>query len=167
MTAVRARVTSGNPPTAVQMLGFDILDWGKQGVVADLNDVAAKGGWDKTVPVALQKFSKFNGKWIAAPVNIHSTNWIWANKDVLAKAGVTAEPKTFEEFIAAAEKVQKAGFIAIAHGGQPWQEATIFDSVVLATGGIDYYKKAFIELDRKSTVFPEKRSIVSPAEMWM
>ena len=70
---------------------------------------------------------------IAAPVNIHSSNWIWANKDVLAKAGVTAEPKTFEEFIAAAEKVQKAGFVAIAHGGQPWQEATIFDSIVLST----------------------------------
>jgi glucose/mannose transport system substrate-binding protein len=150
MTAVRARVTSGNPPTAVQMLGFDILDWAKQGVLADLNDVAAKNSWDKTVPPALQKFSKYNGKWIAAPVNIHSTNWIWANKDVLAKSGVTSEPKTFDEFIADAQKVQKAGFIAIAHGGQPWQEATIFDSVVLSTGGIDYYRKAFIELDPKA-----------------
>ncbi|WP_372527062.1 ABC transporter substrate-binding protein [Piscinibacter sp.] len=154
MTAVRARVTSGNPPTAVQMLGFDILDWGKQGVVADLNALATKEGWDKTVPAALQKFSKYNGKWIAAPVNIHSTNWIWANKDVLAKSGVTTEPKTFEEFIAAAEKVQKAGFIAIAHGGQPWQEATIFDGVVLSTGGIDYYRKAFIELDPKALNSP-------------
>jgi glucose/mannose transport system substrate-binding protein len=154
MTAVRARVTSGNPPTAVQMLGFDILDWGKQGVVADLNPLAAKEGWDKTVPTALQKFSKYNGKWIAAPVNIHSTNWIWANKEVLAKAGVTTEPKTFEEFIADAEKVQKAGFIAIAHGGQPWQEATIFDGVVLSTGGVDYYRKAFIELDAKALNSP-------------
>src|SRR3954467_2030542 len=36
MTVLRARVTSGNPPTAVQMLGFDITDWGKQGVVADI-----------------------------------------------------------------------------------------------------------------------------------
>ena len=150
MTAVRARVTAGNPPTAVQMLGFDIQDWGKQGVVADLNAVAAKEGWDKTVPAALQKFSKYDGKWIAAPVNIHSTNWVWANKDVLAKAGVTTEPKTFDEFIAAADKVQKAGFVALAHGGQPWQEATVFDSVVLATGGIDYYRKAFIELDAKT-----------------
>jgi glucose/mannose transport system substrate-binding protein len=150
MTAVRARVTAGNPPTAVQMLGFDILDWGKQGVLADLNDVATKNNWDKTVPAALQKFSKYNGKWIAAPVNIHSTNWIWANKEVLAKAGVTTEPKSFDEFIADAQKVQKAGFIAIAHGGQPWQEATIFDSVVMSTGGIDYYRKAFIELDPKA-----------------
>jgi len=154
MTAVRARVTSGNPPTAVQMLGFDIIDWSKQGVLADLNALAAKDGWDKKVPAPLQKFSKYNGKWIAAPVNIHSTNWIWANKDVLAKAGVTTEPKTFEEFIAAAEKVQKAGFVAIAHGGQPWQEATIFDSVVLATGGADYYRKAFIELDPKTLNSP-------------
>jgi glucose/mannose transport system substrate-binding protein len=150
MTAMRARVTSGNPPTAVQMLGYDILDWGKQGVLADLNALAAKENWDKTVPAALQKFSKHNGKWIAAPVNIHSTNWVWANKKVLTKAGVTGEPKTWDEFIAAAQKVQKAGFVALAHGGQPWQEATMFDGVVLATGGVDYYRKAFIELDAKA-----------------
>ncbi len=150
MTAVRARVTAGNPPTAVQMLGFDITDWGKQGVVADLNAVAAKEGWDKTVPAALQKFSKYNGKWIAAPVNVHSTNWVWANKEVLAKAGVTSEPKTWDEFIAAAEKVQKAGLVGIAHGGQPWQDATLFDGVAMSTGGIDYYRKALIDLDAKT-----------------
>jgi glucose/mannose transport system substrate-binding protein len=154
MTAVRARVTAGNPPTAVQMLGFDITDWGKQGVVADLNAVAAKEGWDKTVPAALQKFSKYNGKWIAAPVNVHSTNWVWANKEVLAKAGVTSEPKTWDEFIADAEKVQKAGFIGLAHGGQPWQDATLFDGVVMSTGGVDYYRKAFIDLDQKAINSP-------------
>jgi glucose/mannose transport system substrate-binding protein len=150
MTAVRARVTAGNPPTAVQMLGFDIQDWAKQGVLSDLNAIATKEGWDKTVPVALQKFSKYNGKWVSAPVNVHSTNWVWANKDVLAKAGVTSEPKTWEEFIAALDKVQKAGFIGLAHGGQPWQEATVFDGVVLATGGQEFYKKAFIDLDSKA-----------------
>ncbi|RZK89982.1 MAG: sugar ABC transporter substrate-binding protein, partial [Methylobacterium sp.] len=31
MTVLRARVTAGNAPTAVQMLGFDILDWAKEG----------------------------------------------------------------------------------------------------------------------------------------
>ncbi|WP_367847718.1 ABC transporter substrate-binding protein [Rhodoferax sp. WC2427] len=154
MTAVRARVTAGNPPTAVQMLGFDIQDWAKQGVLADLNDVAAKEGWDKTVPAALQRFSKFNGKWVAAPVNVHSTNWVWANKEVLAKAGITADPKTWDEFIADGEKLQKAGFIALAHGGQPWQDATMFDGVVISTGGVDFYRKAFIDLDPKSLNSP-------------
>ncbi|MDE2396300.1 MAG: carbohydrate ABC transporter substrate-binding protein [Burkholderiales bacterium] len=150
MTAVRARVTSGNPPTAVQLLGFDIQDWAKQGVLADLTPLATKEGWDKVVPAALQRFSKYQGKWVAVPVNVHSTNWVWANRDVLAKSGVTSDPKTFDEFIADAEKVQKAGYIAIAHGGQPWQEATIFDSIVLTTGGVDYYRKAFVELDPKA-----------------
>jgi glucose/mannose transport system substrate-binding protein len=145
---VRARVTAGNPPTAVQMLGFDIQDWAKQGVLSDLNDLASKEGWDKTVPLALQRFSKYNGKWVAAPVNVHSTNWVWANKDVLAKAGVTTEPKDWDEFIADLDKVQKAGFIGLAHGGQPWQEATVFDGVVNSTGGLDFYKKAFIDLDQ-------------------
>jgi glucose/mannose transport system substrate-binding protein len=159
MTAVRARVTAGNPPTAVQMLGFDITDWGKQGVVADLNAVAAKEGWDKTVPLALQKFSKYNGKWIAAPVNVHSTNWVWANKEVLAKAGITSEPKTWDEFIADAEKVQKAGFIGLAHGGQPWQDATLFDGVVMSTGGVDYYRKAFIDLDQKAINSPTTEKV--------
>ena len=150
MTAVRARVTAGNPPTAVQMLGFDIQDWGKQGVLSDLNVIATKEGWDKTVPVALQKFSKYNGKWVAAPVNVHSTNWVWANKEVLTKAGIKEDPKTWDEFIAALDKVQKAGLVALAHGGQPWQEATVFDGVALSTGGVEFYKKAFIDLDPKA-----------------
>lgn len=147
-TAVRARVTAGNPPTAVQFLGFDITDWAKQGALADLSDVAGKEGWDAVIPKALQAFSKYNGKWVAAPVNVHSTNWVWANTEVLKKAGVTNPPKDFDEFIADAEKVQKAGFIAIAHGGQPWQDATVFESVVMSTGGIEFYKKAFIEKDK-------------------
>jgi len=155
MTAVRARVTSGNPPTAVQMLGFDIQDWAKQGVLTDLNAIAAKEGWDKTVPLALQKFSKYNGKWVAAPVNVHSTNWVWANKEVLAKAGIKEEPKTWEAFIADLDKVQKAGFIGLAHGGQPWQEATVFDGVALSAGGVEFYKKAFIDLDPKALNSPE------------
>ncbi len=146
MTAVRARVTAGNPPTAVQMLGFDITDWAKQGVVADLNELAAKEGWDNVVPAALQAFSKYDGKWVAAPVNVHSTNWVWANKKVFDDLGI-AQPTSWDELIAALDKIKAAGLVAVAHGGQPWQEATIFDAVVMSTGGPDFYKKAFIDLD--------------------
>ena len=57
MTVLRARVTAGNAPTAVQMLGFDITDWAKEGALANLNDIASAEGWDSVVPAALQKFS--------------------------------------------------------------------------------------------------------------
>jgi glucose/mannose transport system substrate-binding protein len=146
MTAVRARVTAGNPPTAVQMLGFDIQDWAAEGSLANLNDVAAAEGWDAVVPAALQAFSKYEGNWVAAPVNVHSTNWVWANKAVMDELGI-AEPTTWDEFVAALQKVKDSGRTALAHGGQAWQEATIFDGVVLSVGGPEFYKAAFIDLD--------------------
>ncbi len=159
MTAVRARVTSGNPPTAVLLMGFDLTDWAKQNALANLNPLAEKEGWDKVVPEAVKRFTKHDGKWIAAPLAVHSINWVWANKEVLTKSGVTTEPKTWDEFIAAAEKVKKAGYIALAHGGQAWQEATVFDSVVLATGGADFYRKAFVDLDAKALGSPTMTKI--------
>ncbi|AEG05965.1 carbohydrate ABC transporter substrate-binding protein [Sinorhizobium meliloti WSM1022] len=145
MTVLRARVTAGNAPTAVQMLGFDILDWAKEGALGNLDEVAAKEGWDKVVPAALQQFSKYDGHWIAAPVNVHSTNWVWINKAALDKAGAK-EPTTWEELIALLDKFKEQGITPIAHGGQPWQDATIFDAVVLSLGN-DFYKQAFIDLD--------------------
>jgi glucose/mannose transport system substrate-binding protein len=146
MTVLRARVTSGNPPTAVQMLGFDITDWAKEGALANLNDLAAAGNWDAVVPEALQKFSKFDGHWVAAPVNVHSTNWVWANKAILDELGI-AQPTTWDEFVAALDKVKASGKTALAHGGQAWQDATLFDAVLMSTGGPEFYERTMIELD--------------------
>jgi glucose/mannose transport system substrate-binding protein len=146
MTVLRARVTAGNPPSAVQLLGFDITDWAKEGALANLDPVAEPGGWDAVVPEALQKFSKYDGHWVAAPVNIHSTNWVWANKPLLDELGI-AQPTTWDELVTAMEEVKAAGKTAVAHGGQPWQDATIFDAVAMSTGGPEFYQKAFVELD--------------------
>lgn len=145
MTALRARVTAGNPPTAVQMLGYDILDWAEQGALGNLDSVAAAEGWDKVVPDALQKFSKYDGHWIAAPVNVHSTNWLWINKAALDKAGGKA-PESWDEFVAMLDQMKANGITPLAHGGQPWQDATVFDGVVLSEGA-DFYKQAFVDLD--------------------
>jgi glucose/mannose transport system substrate-binding protein len=145
MTALAARVTAGDPPTAVQMLGFDITDWAGQGALGDLTEVATAGGWDAVVPTALQNFSKYDGKWIAAPVNVHSTNWVWINKAALDAAGGKA-PETWEELVAVLDAMKANGITPLAHGGQPWQDATIFDAVVLSQGP-EFYKAAMVDLD--------------------
>ena len=145
MTALRARVTAGNAPTAVQMLGFDILDWAKEGALGNLNAVASEEGWDDVVPAALQAFGKHEDNWISAPVNVHSTNWVWIGKAALDAAGGKA-PETWEELVAVLDKMRENGLVPLAHGGQAWQEATVFDGVVLSLG-TDFYRKAMIELD--------------------
>ncbi len=145
MTALRARVTAGNAPTAVQMLGFDIKDWAAQGVLGNLNTVATKDGWDAVIPEALQFFSKHEGNWIAAPVNVHSTNWVWINKKALDAAGGKA-PATWDELLAVLDAMKANGITPLGHGGQAWQEATIFDAVVLSLGN-DFYKASMIDLN--------------------
>lgn len=145
MTALRARVTAGDPPTAVQMLGFDILDWAAEGALGDLTEVATAEGWDAVVPAALQGFSKADGKWIAAPVNVHSTNWVWINKAALDATGL-GEPATWEDLVAVLEAMKANGITPLGHGGQAWQDATVFDGIVLGMG-TDFYKAAFIDLD--------------------
>ncbi|TBX98473.1 ABC transporter substrate-binding protein [Rhizobium laguerreae] len=149
MTALKAMVAAGTYPTASQMLGYTVLDYAQAGVMGDLTETAKKEGWDKSVPAALQKFSVYDGKWVAAPVNVHSVNWLWINKAVMDKIGGT-QPKTFEELIALLDKAKAAGVIPLALGGQNWQEATMFDSIVLSTGGPEFYKKAFNDLDEES-----------------
>jgi len=149
MTTLKAMVAAGNPPTASQILGYFALDYAEAGKLGDITELATKEGWDKSVPAALQKFTTTDGKWGAVPVNIHSVNWVWINKAVMEKIGGT-EPKTFDEFVALLDKAKAAGVVPLALGGQPWQEATMFDSVVASTGGIEFYKKAFIDLDEAS-----------------
>ena len=149
MTALKAMVAAGNPPTASQILGYFAVDYAEAGKLGDITSLATKEGWDKVVPKALQKFTTTNGKWDAVPVNIHSVNWVWINKAVMDKIGGT-EPKTFDDFVALLAKAKAAGVTGLALGGQPWQEATMFDSVVASTGGIGFYKKAFVDLDESA-----------------
>lgn len=146
MTALRARVTAGDPPTAVQMLGFDIRDWAEMGVLGNLDDLAGEQNWGDVVPAALQDFSKYDGHWIAAPVNVHSTNWMWINKAALDKAGGKA-PENMDELYALLDNFKEQGITPLAHGGQPWQDGTLWESVVLSRGGMDFYKTAVIDAD--------------------
>jgi glucose/mannose transport system substrate-binding protein len=146
MTVLKSRAISGNPPTAAQIKGPSIQEWGDLGFLADINDVATDAGWDDLLPGVVSDVMKFEGKYVAAPVNVHRVNWLWANPEVFTKAGATI-PTTWDDFMVQAQKLKDAGFVALAHGGQAWQDATVFEAVVLGVGGADYYQKAFVEGD--------------------
>ena len=146
MTVLKSRAISGNPPTAAQIKGPSIQEWGELGFLADIDDVAKANDWDNLLPTVVSDVMKHNGKYVAAPVNVHRVNWMWSNPEVYANAGATI-PTTWDDFMVQAKKLQAAGFVALAHGGQPWQDATVFEAVVLGVGGADYYNSAFVDLD--------------------
>jgi glucose/mannose transport system substrate-binding protein len=146
MTVLKSRVVSGNPPTAAQVKGPGIQEWAREGVLANIDEVALAGDWDNLLPRVVSDIMKYEGHYVAVPVNVHRVNWMWANPAVFAQSGASI-PTTWDEFSVAAEKIQKAGFIPVAHGGQPWQDATLFESIALGIGGADWYRRAFVDLD--------------------
>ncbi|MDV7103378.1 ABC transporter substrate-binding protein [Vibrio sp. TH_r3] len=146
MTVLKTRAVSGNPPAAAQIKGHDIQEWGSLGFLTTLDDVASENNWDAIVPPMVSDIMKFDGEYVAVPVNVHRVNWLWANKDVFQKAGVKV-PTTLDEFFMVGDKLKAEGYIPLAHGGQAWQDATIFEAVALSVLGSDGYRKAFVDLD--------------------
>ena len=146
MTVLKTRAVSGNPPSAAQIKGHDIQEWGGLGFLTSLDATAKQEKWDDLLPAVVTKVMKWDGEYVAVPVNVHRVNWLWANPEVLEKSGVTV-PTTLDEFFVAADKIKAAGFIPLAHGGQPWQDATVFEAVALDVLGSEDYNKAFVDLD--------------------
>jgi len=144
LAKLRADVIAGNAPPAVQLKGPEIAEWNKTGMTADLDDLAKAENWEKVVAPELLPVMKPSGKWVAAPMNIHRINWIWASPKVMQAAGVTEVPKTWAEFNAACDKVVAIGKICISHSTADWTDSTVFE-VVLYGQDIDLYRKAFVD----------------------
>jgi len=146
MTVLRSRAMAGNPPTAAQVKGPQIQQWGDEGVLADLSRVAMAEEWDDILPGVVANVMKYKGQYVAVPVNVHRINWMWCNPEVFRKAGAKV-PNTWAELMEASRKIQAAGMVPIAFGGQNWQEATVFESIVIGVGGADFYRKALVQTD--------------------
>lgn len=154
---LRADVVAGDAPPAVQLKGPEIAEWAATGMTADLDPIADKEHWDQLVAPELIAVMKPKGEWVAAPMNIHRINWLWASKKALDKAGIAEMPKTWAEFNTDAEKLKAAGIIPVAHGSQDWVDATLFENIVYGMN-VDLYRKAFVKLDMDALRGPDMQA---------
>ncbi|RRV08330.1 carbohydrate ABC transporter substrate-binding protein [Pseudomonas sp. v388] len=157
MTVLKSRAVAGNPPGVAQIKGPDIQEWASTGLLDTdaLKDVAKQEKWDSLLDKKVSDTVKYDGEYVAVPVNIHRVNWLWISPAAFKKAGIEKPPATLEEFYAAGDKLRAAGLIPLAHGGQPWQDSTVFEAVVLSVMGADGYKKALVDLDSDALTGPE------------
>lgn len=160
MTVLKSRVVSGNAPSAAQIKGPSIQEWAREGVLANLDDVAKAEKWDELLPRTVSDAMKYQGHYVATPVNVHRVNWLWVNPEVMKKAGAKV-PTSWDEFFVAAEALKKAGVVPVAHGGQNWQDFTTFESVALGVGGTDFYRKALVQLDPKALTSPTMEKVLA------
>lgn len=150
MTVLKARAISGNPPSASLIAGPEIQQWSELGVLSNIDKVANSEGWDSLLPPVVSDIHKSDDHYVAVPVNVHRINWMWLNKKILDDVNGGEVPSDWDSFFGFLDKAKAAGHTAFAHGGQDWQDATVFEQVALGTGGAQWYKKAFIELDQEA-----------------
>ena len=146
MTALKAQVIAGNAPSAAQIKGPSIQDWADQDMLVPIDTAA--NGWKNELPPQIDQTMRAGKHYVAVPFSVHRINWLWINKAALDKVGGTP-PTTWPEFFALADKFRAAGIIPVAHGGQPWQDMTVWENVVLSQGP-DFYRKALVDLDPKT-----------------
>lgn len=133
------RIAGGNPPAAMQWpVGAATRELAQQGVLTNLDELAAAGHWTQNLPPLLLNYVTVDGHIVSAPVDIHGANWMFYSTKVFNALNMEP-PKTWDEFFAQAPKIKAAGYIPIAFGANAQQEDWLFMALLAASAGNDGY----------------------------
>jgi multiple sugar transport system substrate-binding protein/raffinose/stachyose/melibiose transport system substrate-binding protein len=111
----------------------------KSNSLRPIDDMWAKDKLDGVIakPIA-DSATLYDGKRFLVPFNYHYAGMFY-NKKVLADAGVTALPATWDEFLALCKTLKDKGVAPIALGSKNrWPAQFWFDYLLLRTAGPDY-----------------------------
>ncbi|MDR3517688.1 MAG: ABC transporter substrate-binding protein [Azospirillaceae bacterium] len=147
-----SRIAGGNPPSALLDNIGDVQALAEQGVLSPLDPAAAAAATAHMPGFLMSKVSR-EGKVFAIPVDIGQANWTWYSTKAFHDIGAPP-PATWDEFFVDAKKLKEKGYIPLAFGGQPWQQAGLFYNIMLSVGR-DFYKKVLVDRDVTAAGGPE------------
>jgi ABC-type glycerol-3-phosphate transport system substrate-binding protein len=80
------------------------------------------------------EYGAIGGKQYQVPIGGQAIPLLYYNKTQFDKAGVTDEPKTWADFLAACEALKGAGFVPLLHGGgkDPWSSSFMMVGIISA-----------------------------------
>jgi len=135
---LKAEMAGGNPPHIFNLFGGDdTKNYSKAGRLLDLTPILTELGLkDK-----FANFSEFtvDGKIYGIPDSGFVEGFFY-NKKMFADAGITAVPKTWDEFLEANEKLKAKGYIPISlggGGGDGWAINMLINTMFVRLGGME------------------------------
>ena len=160
-TSIQVMLSGGNPPDLFSYwAGARVQFVVDAGRLEPIDDVFEKNGLNTLFSAAVNQGCAYNGKKYFLPLTQHFVAFFY-NKAVFEKAGVTP-PKTWEEFLAACEKLKKAGVAPIALGSRErWPAQFWLDYPLLRTAGPEY--RAKLMAGKAAYTDPE---VVKAFEIW-
>jgi len=137
--AFKAKLTTvtqaGNPPDVFASWGGGVLEQQvRAGLVRELS--GEEQAFLKRVSPNAVKLYQVDGKQYGAPVDLGMVGF-WYNRELFAKAGVEATPKTWSELLAVVQKIKAASIVPIAlAGGEKWPAHFYWAYLALRQGGV-------------------------------
>ena len=115
-TWYQTQVVAGTPPDIVNIQGGLWLEYASQGGLKDMTPLLErdKEYKDKLIPEFLSNWV-YDGKQYGMPLYVTKT-LLFLNKNMMKEAGIDANPTSFDEMMAAAEKMTgpgKSGFMTL------------------------------------------------------
>jgi glucose/mannose transport system substrate-binding protein len=144
------RIAGGNPPAAMQWpVGAPTRELYEQGILTNLDDLAAAGNWEHNLPPLILRNVVFDHHFVTAPVDIHGANWMFYSTKVF-KAVNLEPPKSWDEFFAQAPKLQAAGYIPLAFGANAQQQGWLFMALLAGVAGSETFLLVAVQHDAKA-----------------
>ncbi|MCQ4207531.1 extracellular solute-binding protein [Streptomyces longispororuber] len=136
-----ALTSSGKLPDIYHTWGGGVL---KQqidaGLVEDLSE-PVKTTLDTMVPASVKPY-QFDGKTYAMPFDIGAVGF-WYNKALFKKAGISAPPTTWDDYLDTVRKLKSAGITPIALAGkEKWPGMYFWSYLSMRIAGVDGMQKA-------------------------
>jgi raffinose/stachyose/melibiose transport system substrate-binding protein len=113
VTLFTAQQTAGQPVDAVKLNGQDLRRYATNGTLLDLGEAENS----RFRPGAIST-GQVNGKTYGLPIGSISGFPIFANKKVLAKAGVTDLPQSYDDLLKLRDKLKPLGLKVFTHPGK-------------------------------------------------
>lgn len=156
---LKSRLLAGAAPDIAQLKGPLIAEWFELGLINEFSapvgsstsgqgklQTGQSGRWDRAFFPTVEELVRNNSHLLAIPLGIHRINLIFYNRKVFEKYGLSV-PETWEQFTAAAVQLQKHGIMPLAQSSEPWQVATLFESLLLSESSPEFYRRAFVQKD--------------------
>lgn len=135
-----SRLQQGSPPDTFQAhAGAELTDYINAGQIEDLSSEYKDWGLTTAFPKGLIDSLTVQGKIYSVPANIHRANVLWTNKTVLSGAGITAAPKSMQEFFTDLDALKAKGIAAPLALGKDWTQEMLFEAVLISDLGADKF----------------------------
>jgi len=134
-TKLNTSLQSGEAPDLFQSWGGGTM--AQQAEAGYLQDITASiADWSDTLGGALSIYS-YNGKAYGVPWDMGMIGF-WYNKAAFTKAGISAPPTTWSEFLTDVQKLKDSGIAPLAIAGKDmWPSMHLWSYLILRMAGYD------------------------------